>query len=491
MHDEHVHYEKLENGLTLVLRETHRAPVADLQVWAGVGSADEQPGEEGLAHFHEHMLFKGTPTRGVGEVAGQVEGAGGRINAYTSFDVTVYYATVPSAALGTATDVLADAVGHSVFDPGEIEREQQVVIEEIRRSEDSPGHVLGNISYRQAYTVHPYRAPILGTPESVAGLDHDRCLSFFERWYAPDNLTWVAAGDFDARELAAQIRERFASAAPAGARRARPAEPGPTALRSQVERRSFEAQRFDLAWPSARFRDEDATYLDLLAFILGECESSRLVRGIRENQALVDRVDCSSYTPLDRGLFSIGLETDQARSERALEAVALEVERLRVEPPSQRELERARWNFLASELFERESVSGLASKMGNFQVLGGDWREEARYFEKLRSATREDLLRVAQEYLAPESLAAAALIPDRPGDVLDADALASALTAGAERAHAGKGRRQAPASASATPEAGPAIDSGSASAPASGQRPPGSAAAGVPRGSDPHGIRSF
>ena len=478
MGDEHIHYEKLDNGLTLVLRETRRAPVADLQVWAGVGSADEQPGEEGLAHFHEHMLFKGTPTRGVGEVAGEVEGAGGRINAYTSFDVTVYYATVPSAALGTAIDVLADAVSQSVFDPVEIEREQQVVIEEIRRSQDSPGHVLGDIAYQQAYAVHPYRAPILGTPESVAGLDHDRCVSFFKRWYAPDNLTWVAAGDFDAKELAARIGERFASAAPAGARRGRPTEPRPTALRSHVERRSFEAQRFDLAWPSARFRDEDATYLDLLAFILGECESSRLVRGIRESQALVDRVDCSSYTPLDRGLFSIGLETDQARSERALEAVAGEVERLRVEPPSQRELERARWNFLASEHFERESVSGLAAKIGNFQVLGGDWREEARYFENLRSATREDLLRVAQEYLAPESLTATALIPDRPGDVLDADALASALTAGVERARANARPQAASGSrAEAEPKANPANASG----------PTASAA----QSSDPREVRSF
>ena len=461
MGDEHIHYEKLDNGLTLLLRESHRAPVADLQVWAGVGSADEQPGEEGLAHFHEHMLFKGTPTRGVGEVAGEVEGAGGRINAYTSFDVTVYYATVPAAALGTATDVLADAVRQSVFDPVEIEREQQVVIEEIRRSQDSPGHVLGDIAYQQAYTVHPYRAPILGTPESVAGLDHDRCVGFFERWYAPDNLTWVAAGDFDAQALAAQIGERFAGAAAAGARRARPTEPRPTALRSHVERRSFEAQRIDLAWPSARFRDEEATYLDLLAFILGECESSRLVRGIREKLALVDRVDCSSYTPLDRGLFSIGLETDQARSERALEAIAGEIERLRMEPPSQDELERARGNFLASEHFERESVSGLAAKLGNFHVLGGDWREEERYFENLRSATREDLLRVAQEYLAPEALTATALVPDKPGDVLDAGALASALTAGAERARAsGRAQSARKRSTEPTPRANPASTPG-------------------------------
>ena len=446
MAEEDVYYQKLENGLTLLLRETHRVPVANVQVWAGVGSADERSDEAGLAHFHEHMLFKGTPSRGVGEVAGEIEGAGGRVNAYTSFDVTVYYATVPSVSLGTAVDVLADAVGNSIFDPEEIKREQQVVIEEIRRSEDSPGHVLSDLSYRQAYQVHPYRAPILGTPESVASMDHEGCVAFFKRWYAPDNLTWVAAGDFDARALAADLAERFGSARPGGARRSRAAEPNPSAPRSAVERRPFEAQRFDLSWPSARFRDPDATYLDLLAFVLGECESSRLVRNIREGAGLVDRIDCSSYTPYDRGLFSIGLESNEARSRAALEAIAAEVERLRIEPVTVDELERARANFLASEHFERESVSGMASKLGSFEVLGGDWESETRYFETLRSATREDLLRVAQEYLAPEHLAAAALVPDQPGDTLDAEAMASALVQGADRAR--KNFRPAPSPAS-------------------------------------------
>ncbi|MGI9589925.1 MAG: M16 family metallopeptidase, partial [Myxococcota bacterium] len=130
-----------------------------------MGSADERPFESGLAHFHEHMLFKGTERRGVGEVAGEIEGAGGRINAFTSLDVTVYHATLPSDELELGIDVLADAVLHSAFDPEEIAREIEVVLEEIRRSEDSPGHVLGNAVFAEAFRVHPYGAPILGSPE--------------------------------------------------------------------------------------------------------------------------------------------------------------------------------------------------------------------------------------------------------------------------------------------------------------------------------------
>jgi len=429
-----VHHEVLPNGLTLLLRESRLAPVANLQIWAAVGSADERPGEEGLAHFHEHMLFKGTSRRGVGEVAGEIEGAGGRINAYTSFDVTVYYATVPCEALATSVDVLSDAVLHSAFDAEEVRREREVVLEEIRRSEDSPGHVLGDLLFREAFHVHPYRAPILGPAENVASFEREKVLGFFERWYRPDNLVVVAAGDFDAKDLARQIGDAFAGARPGGARRERRPEPPLQTRRAAVLRRPFEGQRIDLAWPASRFRDDDAVHLELLAHLLGDCESSRLVQRVKERTGLVDRIDSSAYTPLDRGLFSIGLESDEGRSRRAIEAVVAEVERLRHEPVASEELERARANFLASEHFERESVSGMASKLGGFQVLAGDWRSEERHFERLRSATAEDLLRAAQSWLSPEQLTVAAVIPDREADGLDAEAILTAVDAGLARA---------------------------------------------------------
>ena len=152
----------LDNGLTVLLRESRRAPVVELQIWASVGSADERAGEEGLAHFHEHMLFKGTERRGVGEVAGDIEGLGGHINAYTSFDQTVYHATLPSDAWREGLDVLVDAVRFSIFDEEEVHREREVVLEEIRRSDDTPGHVLGDLAFRECYRFHPYGAPILG-----------------------------------------------------------------------------------------------------------------------------------------------------------------------------------------------------------------------------------------------------------------------------------------------------------------------------------------
>ena len=252
--------EILPNGLSVLLQPARLAPVVEVQVWANVGSGDERAHEAGLAHFHEHMLFKGTERRGVGEVAGEVEGAGGRINAYTSLDVTVYHATLPAAEVATGIDVLSDAVLNSRFDPVEIEREIEVVLEEIRRSEDSPGHVLSEAVFAEAYRVHPYRAPVLGTPESVASFDRERIRAFFDRWYRPDNLCVVAVGDFDPDAVLQQVRAAFDGALPGAAQRARPSEPAQDGLRSGVWARPFERANIELAYAGVGIGDVDCPY---------------------------------------------------------------------------------------------------------------------------------------------------------------------------------------------------------------------------------------
>ena len=425
--------ETLPSGLTLLSCETHLAPVVELQVWARVGSADEQGGEAGLAHFHEHMLFKGTERRGVGEVAGEVEGAGGRMNAFTGLDVTVYHATLPSDQLELGVDVLSDAVLHSTFDAGEIEREIEVVLEEIRRSEDSPSHVLSNAVFAETFRVHPYRAPILGTSQSVASFDRERVRRFFRRWYAPRNLLLVVAGDFRAEGLAERVDAAFRDGAGPAPQRRRPPEPPQDALRSVVLARPFECASLDLTWPSVGLAHPDAAHLDLLAFVLGGCESSRLVRRVKEREGLADRIDASCYTPLDPGYFSVTLETDAARTGDAIEAVIREVERVRIGAVSAAELATARANFLAMEHFERESVTGLAQKLGSFQVMAGDYRAERGYLDAVRSADAADLQRVARGYLGAERLTVGVLLPEEDAGAVDGERIRGAVARGVER----------------------------------------------------------
>src|SRR5207249_2714657 len=181
---------------------------AALQVWVRVGSADELPGEAGLAHLHEHMLFKGTARRGPGEIARTIEGCGGEINAWTSFDQTVYHVVVASQFLAQGLDVLADAITSAAFDPDELRREIEVVCEEIKRSLDSPTRKLSKELFATAFTRHPYGRPVIGSEESVRSFTREGILRFYRRWYKPENTVVVVVGDVreaEARELATSL----------------------------------------------------------------------------------------------------------------------------------------------------------------------------------------------------------------------------------------------------------------------------------------------
>ena len=435
-----VSLEVLPNGLTVLLCPTRLAPVFEFQLWARVGSADERDDERGVAHFHEHMLFKGTERRGVGEIAGAVEGAGGRINAFTSFDVTCYHATLPSDFAALGLDVLSDAVRASVFDPEEVAREVDVVLEEINRSEDEPHSVLSDALFAAAYPTHPYGLPILGTPESVASFTREKVRAFYKRWYTPENLVVVVVGDIDAADILGKVEAIFGDDARGDAVRARPEEPPQEGVRSALLARPFERACADASWPVVALPHPDAPALDLLAFILGEGDSSRLVRGVKEERGIVDRIDASCYTPRDPGLFGATWDADANQILPALEQIVMETERLRREPVSVEELEKAQLNFIASRAWERESVSGMARKLGSSLLHAGDIDFEDTYLERVRNMTREDLMAAADKWLDPNRLTVAAVLPEGQADPITEAGVADAI----ERGVAAAARRLAP-----------------------------------------------
>ena len=200
---------RLSNGLTVVFEQQRQAPVVAFQVWVKVGSADETPDEVGLAHLHEHMLFKGTAKRGLGEIARSVEAHGGEINAWTSFDQTVYHVVMASRHAWQGLDVLADAVQHSAFDAGELSREIEVVCEEIKRSLDMPSRRASKALFQEAFTTHPYGRPVIGFEANVRAHTRDRVLSFYKKHYRPENMVLSAVGDFDEAELRKQVEALF------------------------------------------------------------------------------------------------------------------------------------------------------------------------------------------------------------------------------------------------------------------------------------------
>ena len=229
---------RLANGLTAVLQPHDAAEVAAVQLWVRAGARDERPDEAGLSHFIEHLLFKGTPTRGPGVIDETISGLGGEMNAATSQDWTYFHVVLPATRLDTALDILADAAQHAAFDPVEVERERHVVLEEIRRAEDTPSAALWRVLSRGHFGEHAYGRPVLGTAASIAGVPHETILDYFRRSYVPNNSTVVVAGSMPVAESLDAVTRAFGgwapSPLPARPRRS-PAPPGAPRRLQRVE----------------------------------------------------------------------------------------------------------------------------------------------------------------------------------------------------------------------------------------------------------------
>jgi len=406
---------RLDNGLTILSEEMHAAPVVALQAWVHVGSADEDESIAGIAHVHEHMLFKGTERRGVGEIARTVEASGGEINAWTSFDQTVYHIVLSTEELSTGLDILADALTASAFDAEELAREIEVVIEEIKRSDDSPTRRLSNALFAAAYQAHPYSRPVIGSVQTIRALTRERILAFFRDNYRPENVTLVAVGDFDTATLVDKVQNYFGhwnSGCPTLPPRAM--ESPCREARLRVLREPVKETRFTCAWHIPEVDHEDIAALDALAVILGHGESSRLYREARHRRELVNDVYAYAYTPRDPGLFMVGAGLRFEHLEAALCAVLRETYRVRIDRVSDGELEKAKVIVLSEAAYQRETVQGQARKLGFFEVVAGDFAFEERYYEKLRSLTPENLRVVAARYLTDKPVLVVQTPDDEP-----------------------------------------------------------------------------
>jgi zinc protease len=438
-----VYREVLENGLTIVVQEMRGLQVAALQAWVGVGSADETPREAGLAHLHEHMLFKGTKRRKVGEIAQTIEGAGGEINAWTSLDQTVYHVVVASRFFDVALDVLADALQHSTFDAGELAREKEVVLEEIKRGEDQPGRVASQEVFRLAYTVHPYRNPVIGTPETVAAHTRDDVLSFYRRWYVPENIAVVIAGDVSVERAMDRVRRAFGEFA----RSPLPPRHGvretvQTSPRARVRREPFEEAHFNIAVHGPAVDHPDVPALDLFTAILGQGESARLTQEVKRRRGLVNDVYAYAYTPKDPGLLLIGGSTSAGRVRQAIRAVLEEAFRLTRETVRDEELAKARALIESQATYDKETAQGMARKLGFYESALRDLSFEERYYEAIAKATPHDLLEVARKYLHADRLCFAVVQPEKArARLVDEDL----LTLAANHARPPKERRVRPA----------------------------------------------
>jgi len=403
---------KLDNGLTVILEENHASPVVAVNVWVKTGSACEEEGEYGLAHVHEHMLFKGTEKRNVGEIARVIESSGGDINAFTSFDETVYYVVIASRFIDTALDVLADAMQNSTFDPEELNKELEVVVEEIRRGEDSPSRNLSEKMFSTTFTEHPYGRPVIGSEESVRSFTREGITDFYKKWYSPNNMVLVVVGDFETSEVMPKI-EKFYGNFPSSElpECVIDKEPEQTTIKTYVLDKPLQEGYFSLAYHVPDAKHDDTPVVDVLSNILGGGESSRLYRSIKEEKGLVNNIYAYAFTPKHEGLFAVGGTIDPAKSKQALTEIVKEINLLKYQPVSEDELQRVKVNLESDSLYTKETMQGQAQKLGFFEVETDDFRFEQEYLEKVAKVTPEDIMLAAQKYFTDENLTAGFLLP--------------------------------------------------------------------------------
>lgn len=394
---------KLDNGLTVIVKENHAAPIVALDVWVATGAINEDEENNGVSHFFEHMLFKGTERRGVGEFDREIESLGGRNNAGTAYDFTHYYVVVSSKFFDEALDALSDVIMNSVFDADEIEKERLVVLEEKRRSLDAPMTVVFQTIYELSFPGHPYRRTVLGTMESISGLERDDFLTYYGEYYVPNNIAFVVVGDVDADEVIVKARDAFQDFKPREiSQRRYPVDLAQAGVRRSVAERDVGQAYMGIAFLAPDIMSEDYYALDVMATILGEGRSSRLYRRIREEEQLVTSIDGFYIAQRDAGLVMILATLNPGDLQRAEEEILAVVATLREEDLPQEELDKAKTQLITEYAYDTETNLDQTALLGYYQVVAGDYNLGLVYPDEIERVTAADVRDVALSYLTDE-----------------------------------------------------------------------------------------
>jgi zinc protease len=403
----------LPNGIPVIIQEHRTSDVAALQLWVRAGGRDEAAAELGLAHYLEHMLFKGTATRPAGFIEREVEGVGGRMNAGTSWDYTFYHTVLPAKQVVAAIEMLADVGVNASLEAGLLEAEKQVVLEEMRLNDDSPRRYLVRQLFSAAYEGHPYGRPVIGRAELITALSRDTLVSFYRRHYVPEMFTLVVVGAVNPDEVLRVARSTLGALPRSGARRLPPPPPPPPrAARVDAVRPGGQAH-LGLAWQAPRLDHADTPALDLLMSILGRTKASRLVASLRERQGIVSAIGSGLSAMEGAGLVMITAQLEPEQIPRAETEILGEIRRVRDGGVTATELKRAITAAEVDHEFSIETAEGRARAYGQAETI---WRleEELRYVDRIRSVTVAHVQAAARRYLDLERYARVALVPPKP-----------------------------------------------------------------------------
>ena len=419
----------LPNGLRVLVRQDRSAPVVAIVTYVSAGYFDETDDVVGIAHVLEHMFFKGTPTRGVGEIARQTKAAGGYLNAATIYDYTSYYAVLPSSGFVQGLDVQFDAYANSLIDAGELARELEVIIQEAKRKSDNPSAVATETLYELLHDRHRIRRWRIGREPGLRALTRGAMTKFYRNFYHPGNTVLTVVGDVDPDEAMREIEARY-GALPAGtpARVTGPTEEGSAGFRYREWAGDIGQAQVAFGWRTPPTLDEATPGLDILATVLAGGRASRLYRAVRERK-LATSVSAYDYTPTSLGVFVVHAETPPEHAADAARAIWAQLRTLREHGVHDAELVRAKRLYESRWVRRLEDMEGQANYLAEWEALG-DWRRGDEYLERALAVTPEELTALARRFLDPDQAGVVVYRPERsPALAVDPAAMRALLDA--------------------------------------------------------------
>lgn len=391
---------KLTNGLSVIFERNNNADIVSIQLGIKVGSVYESDDESGICHLIEHMVFKGSTSYKPGEIATLVESHGGELNAYTSLDQTVYFINLPSKHFNLGLKLIKEMVFDATIDSVELEREKEVVIEEIRRGEDNPQRVLGQTLFKTFYHTHNYRRPVIGTAKHVRSFNREKVINFYKKHYCPQNMILGVCGNIEENQLSQEIEEllRFQVNSPVTNNSIVPEIPK-SQYKIATKKMGINATYFDLAFNAPQLAHKDVPALDILSHLLGESETSLLEQNTRDKQQLVHTIYSSCYTPKYPGLFMIGGLVDPKLLNKALFSIKEQVHLMQNQLMEDEKIERAKLLARSQIIYEQQTCEGTARKWITYETTCGDYNFDEKYIENINKISALDIQKAAQKYL--------------------------------------------------------------------------------------------
>lgn len=405
---------QLDNGLTVLLHEDHTMPLISYHQWFRVGSSYEKPGRTGLAHFFEHLMFKGTPKYPKGEIDRIIEMNGGTKNAFTTEDYTGYYTNLPSNKLELVIDVESDRMRQLMFEQKEIDSEREVVKEERRmRYENSVYGSLFEQIRSTLYKTSPYRWPVIGYMADLNATKLDELKDFYNRYYAPNNAVVVIAGDINISKAKSLIEKYY------GGLKRQEIPPFQPTLESEQKsprysnlERDVQSVTLAMVYPGANAFSDDVYALDIMSGILGSGSSSRLYKRLVYKNQLMTQVSMSASNDKLSGEISIlAALKPGANVARSISLVKAELEQVKNNLVTDQELKKIKTQIKLSYLRGLQTMASRANALANAEIMFGDYKKIFTDLEKYESVTLEDVKRVANKYINPNKLNLVQMIP--------------------------------------------------------------------------------